>query len=125
MTGRPADDPLFDRVILDQIREVGGEDLVLELFGIFVEHSEERLAGLRAAREAGDRDAAARVAHSIRSSASSVGARLLAERAGELERLARSADAPSLETAHGRLARQFAAVLDELGRRLAAAGRSA
>ncbi|MDX1503070.1 MAG: Hpt domain-containing protein [Thermoanaerobaculia bacterium] len=95
----------LDPEVVAQIREVGGEELVRELFETFVENAGSRLEALRRARQRADLPGILAAAHSIRSAGASIGTAGLARLAGETERLARAgesgavASAAALETA--------------------------
>lgn len=114
------DEPLLDETILEQIREVGGDELVHELFGIFVGLAEGRLEALEAARKASDFPAAALAAHSIKSSSVSIGARPLAEVAGRAEMSAHRESAAELGARCEELRATVTEVVAELERRRAA-----
>jgi HPt (histidine-containing phosphotransfer) domain-containing protein len=114
------DEPLLDETILEQIREVGGDELVLELFGIFAGLAGGRLEALDAAWQAGDFRAAALAAHSMKSSSASIGARSLAEVAGGAEKAANRENATELGARCGELRALATRVVAELEKRRAA-----
>jgi len=68
--------------------------------------------------EAGDLEAAAYAAHSIKSSSASIGARPLAALAGETEKAARSGHAKALAETAGALLAAYAEVVRRLEARL-------
>jgi HPt (histidine-containing phosphotransfer) domain-containing protein len=113
------DEPLLDEAILEQIREVGGDELVLELFGIFTGLAEGRLQALDTARRAADYPAAALAAHSVKSSSASIGARSLAEVAGKVEKAANRESASGLEAGCVELRALAAELMAELAKRRA------
>lgn len=91
--GGEAGEPLFSARMLDEIREVGGDELLREMMALFTERTPERLRAAARAQASGDLEGAARALHSLRSAAGTVGATRLAELAGELERDARAGGA--------------------------------
>lgn len=77
---------------LDRLRRQGGEDLVLELLDSFRARTPARLEEARAALAARDHSAAARVFHSLKSSAALIGALAIEAEAVAAERAAERAD---------------------------------
>lgn len=82
--------------VLEELRLIGGEELVRELMGVFAELAPERLRLVQSSFGAGDLEATAAALHSLRSASGTVGARRLADLAGRLERAARSGDGDQL-----------------------------
>jgi len=109
----------LDPTVLQQIRDVGGAELEREMFEMFLANAPARLSALSRGVDAGDRAGVADAAHSIRSSAASVGAHALAERAGELERLARELEGEGLAERYAALELALVEVLGVLRVRLA------
>lgn len=89
--------------MLQEIRTVGGEQLLQEVMELFVERTPGRLQAATRACDGGDLEGAAKALHSLRSGAGTVGALRLAELAGRLERSARRgrSPAPELERLRG------------------------
>ena len=79
----------IDRSVLDGLTETVGEDFIGELIDTFLEEAPGMIAEMEQALSAGDADKFRRAAHSLKSNASTFGAMELAERARELEYLAR------------------------------------
>jgi CheY-like chemotaxis protein len=80
-----------DRTVLLGLREFqvpGEEDPVAELIGLFLRDAPARVAGIRAALEAGDAQAVERVAHALKGSAATLGAYALGDLCAQLEDLA-------------------------------------
>ena len=76
-----------------QLRELGGEDepeLVLDLIELFLSDAHQRLAEMRLALMTQDHRTIARTAHTLKSSAGSMGAVLLSQVCKEIEELARN-----------------------------------
>ena len=116
----------LDPAIVGQLRELGGEALVRQLFRTFLDHAPTRLASLRSAVETDDLEELTRAVHSLRSSSAMLGAMELSELAGRLETLADAgerkrltAGIPELE---GRVAELVAVLERELERPAGSAG---
>jgi PAS domain S-box-containing protein len=92
----------IDRAVFERLVATTGGPFVAELIETFGEDARELLATLRRALAAADRDAFRRAAHSLKSTAESLGATGLAALARELESAAR---AGSLDGAAARLDR--------------------
>lgn len=109
----------LDPEISSQLRRVGGDELVGQLYRTFVELAPQRLAALRVGLQTGDAQATRKAVHSIRSSAATLGATLLAEEAGRLERLAQEAPLVEVGAALPQLEAALGAALREMEQRLA------
>jgi HPt (histidine-containing phosphotransfer) domain-containing protein len=81
----------FDRAEV-MARVCGNVALLRELAGLFLEDSSKWIGQIREALRAGDAAGLRRVAHTLRGSVSSFGARPTEEAAGRLEELARDGD---------------------------------
>jgi HPt (histidine-containing phosphotransfer) domain-containing protein len=79
----------IDRSVLDGLAETVGEDFVGELIDTFLEEAPGMIAEMQQALSAGDVDRFRRAAHSLKSNANTFGAMGLAEKARELEYMAR------------------------------------
>jgi HPt (histidine-containing phosphotransfer) domain-containing protein len=79
----------LDAKTIGQIRELGGQDLLVELVQIFLAHAPRRIENFRQGVRSGDLAQAEKAIHSFRSSSVSLGASRVAEMAAELERLAK------------------------------------
>ncbi len=77
-----------DLSVLADLEDLGGPDLVSELFTMFRQDVSQHLAVLRQAIDGGDRATVERVAHAIAGSSADVGARRVADAASCLEGLA-------------------------------------
>jgi CheY-like chemotaxis protein len=82
-----SEDPLDPTALewVEELAELGSADEVPELFGAFIAETESRLVALREAASRGDSDALARIAHSLKGSAGSFGARQVSRLAAELD----------------------------------------
>ena len=74
---------------LRELDESGGNGLLREVFGLFLQAAPQGLDQVNSAIEAGDAAALARVAHGLKSSSANVGAETLSGCYRELERMAR------------------------------------
>ena len=102
----------LDRQALDSIRQAvptQGDSLVERVVRRYLDQSPGLIAGLRAAAAAGDQDILGRVAHSLKSSSATIGARAVAALCREIETAVRSgqrrpdlADIDRLEAAYAR-----------------------
>jgi two-component system, sensor histidine kinase and response regulator len=91
----------INRDTLDGLRELdpnGGTDLIKEVLRLFLKSTPTVVAQLRAGVVTGDSRAVARAAHTLKSSATNVGAESLANGYRELEKLGRQ---DRIEEAHG------------------------
>lgn len=82
----------IDRSVLDGLSETVGEDFMGELIDTFLEEAPRMIAEMEQALSAGDSDKFRRAAHSLKSNANTFGALDLAEKAKELEYMAREND---------------------------------
>jgi two-component system sensor histidine kinase BarA len=85
-------DDLLDPQVLKSfadMAQITGPEPVRRIFGLFREQAPGALAGLQATARAGDGPETARAAHAFKSMCLSIGAKALARRLGEIERLAR------------------------------------
>ena len=80
---------IIDRSVIASLSESVGEDFVGELIETFVEEAPGMFAEMRQALSAGDADGFRRAAHSLKTNAKTFGANGLAEKAMELEYMAR------------------------------------
>ena len=78
---------LIDNKLIDELRDLMGEDFIGELVDTYCEETPQLLVQLRLALAAGDAITFRRASHSIKSSSASLGATGLAELARELEAL--------------------------------------
>lgn len=104
--------PMSDSVVIDtdalgRLEEWGGEDLILKMLQLFLEHAPERMDQIRTGASDGALDVTERGAHSLKSSAGNLGARRLQSLAAEVEERAASGDGagvrsmlPDLESAY-------------------------
>jgi CheY-like chemotaxis protein len=85
------DRPL-DPEVLAGLRELGDEELLAELAGMFFDDASSRLGELREAVEAGDAAGVGRVAHTLKGSSGNMGATRMSEICAEIEESGASGD---------------------------------
>jgi HPt (histidine-containing phosphotransfer) domain-containing protein len=85
--------PAEARPAVDEIRSVGGDELVREMMGTFVRFATAHVQRLHDAAEHGDLEGGATIAHTIKASARQLGAHQLGEIAASAELAARGGDA--------------------------------
>jgi HPt (histidine-containing phosphotransfer) domain-containing protein len=78
-----------DPLALDRLRRAGGRPLIETMVELFLRNTPDRLSHLRAGAEGGDWISVERIAHSMKSSAATLGLRDLRSRAEQAEDLAR------------------------------------
>lgn len=111
----------LDAETVGHIQQLGGDALVREIFETFLEHAPGRMQGVRAGIAAGDLVNAAKAAHSLRSSAVSLGGAETARLAAETERSLRDGDEAALPGRLAALERSFEELVQLLRRRVAEA----
>jgi len=80
---------IIDRSVLFALSDSVGEDFISELIDTFMEEAPGMLDEMQQALSAGDVDSFRRAAHSLKTNANTFGATELAEKARELEYMAR------------------------------------
>ncbi len=85
--------PADARAAVDEIRSIGGEELVREMMGTFVRFASAQVVRLHEAAEHGDLETGATLAHTLKSSARQLGAQHLGEVCSSAELAARGGDA--------------------------------
>ena len=98
-----SDAPLFDPVAIEKLRQVAGEDdntFVAEIAAVFLEEATQSIEGLKLGCETGDWQTVSRLAHSVKSSAATLGLMRLSDACKALEfdtrKAASSGDTSSL-----------------------------
>lgn len=81
---------------VEQLRVDLGDDIMLELVGLFLTNAPELLATMRAGIASGDTRAVGRAAHELKSTAASLGCSALARQCAEIEASAPTAVVSSL-----------------------------
>ena len=110
--------PVLDATQLAEVAALGRPGLVERMAQLFLEHSRQPLADADAAVAGGDLAGAENALHALRSSASSLGGKQLAERAGDAEQAARAGDLaavrrqwPGVSAAHRELCEALSALV--------------
>ena len=108
----------LDRAAIDNLLELGGSDLLSELAETFSGDTRSALPALREAVTAGDARSVESIAHSLKGSSGSMGARRMSAMCAELQDAGASGDLPSVPGLLERLEEEFgrvrAALEDEL-----------
>lgn len=84
------------RPAIDELRAIGGDELVGEMLGTFVRFGDAQLRRLVEAGDAGDLDGAAGIAHTLKSTARQLGALALGDACAAAELAGRGGDAAGL-----------------------------
>ncbi|MEE8349923.1 MAG: response regulator [Acidobacteriota bacterium] len=79
--------PFVDTAILANIRRIGGDPLLNKIIRLFLDLAPEKIKAAYEGEKNGDLEAVERSVHSLRSSAATIGAPILYELCGTLERL--------------------------------------
>ncbi len=103
-------EPVIDKPTFEALVEARGADFIGELIDTYCEETPRLLQDLQAALSGGDADTFRRVAHSIKSSSSSLGALPFAAEARALEMQGKSGDLTGAEPAVARLVGDYAGV---------------
>jgi HPt (histidine-containing phosphotransfer) domain-containing protein len=80
--------PVVDSTALERLRKLGGDSLVHRMIELFCSHAAAKIEEARECLKQDDLQSFGRAVHSLRSSAGNVGARILFDLSGRLERLA-------------------------------------
>ncbi len=89
----PTTIPADARPAVDQLRLIGGDELVREMMATFVRFAGAHIPRLREAAAVGDLEGGATIAHTLKSSARQLGAMHLGEPCASAELAARGGDA--------------------------------
>lgn len=106
----------LDAEIVQGLIELGADDptLLPDLVDTFLVDAPTRIQGMHDAAQAADPTALERCAHSLKSAAGNLGARMLAELCRELEQKGRNGDLSDVESLLVRLEREFTTAGDAL-----------
>lgn len=108
--------PVMDPAALERLNRIGGQEFLVEMLELFLEHAPQRLATAHEAFDTGDLETVYRAAHSLKSTAANVGAARLQALAAELEERAAAGDATSAGPLLEELNRRYERVRPELER---------
>jgi HPt (histidine-containing phosphotransfer) domain-containing protein len=101
--------PSDARPAIAELHAIGGDELVSAMLRTFVQFTEAQLLRLSDAEGAGDLDAAATIAHTVRSSARQLGALGLGQACEAAMLAGRGGDAAALHAAAEGMRREFTA----------------
>jgi two-component system sensor histidine kinase/response regulator len=104
---------------LRELQQEGDPDLVKELVVLFLDDAPSQLAALRGAIEEEDADSVERIAHTLKGSSGSMGAKKMAEICGELQNVGASGDPARAPRLFERLEEEFGRVRPALEAELA------
>lgn len=109
-----ADRTVLDAAVLERLVRIGGQDLLIRMIDLYLEHAPARMDAIR--RAAGGRDWAGlyQAAHSLKATAGNVGARALQEKVGRLEHRATDSDAAAVGAMLGDVEELFEEARTEL-----------
>ena len=91
--------PSLDAVVVESLRDLGGDEMLSELTQLFLDDADSNLAALKEAIEKRDATSVERVAHKLKGSSGDMGATWMAESCGQLQDAGASGDltvAPAL-----------------------------
>ena len=112
--GRTETEDVLDRAVIENLRELGGSEMLSELKGMFFDDSESARSALRNAVEASDARSVERGAHTLKGSSGNMGAMQMAAICGELEEVGRSEDLTRASELLDRLDAEFLRVRQAL-----------
>ena len=105
---------VLDPATLERLLRIGGQDFLVEMIELFLEHAPQRLASARVALEENDIKTLYRSAHSLKSTAGNLGARALQNTAAEVEERAAEDDLAPIPLLLDELERRYERVRTEL-----------
>jgi len=91
------DDPI-DPLSIDRLLQVGGQNLVNKMVGVFLKNGPKRLASAQQGLKNNDLSKIEHAVHSLKSSAGNYGAHALATLAGDIEEQVNNGHTEGLET---------------------------
>ncbi|MEJ2678243.1 MAG: Hpt domain-containing protein [Gemmatimonadota bacterium] len=82
----------LDMAAVERLRRLGGQEFLVELIDLFLVHGPERLEAIRSGMGGGDATLVFQASHSLKSTAGSLGGRVVQDLAQEIETLAADGD---------------------------------
>jgi HPt (histidine-containing phosphotransfer) domain-containing protein len=82
----------LDKAALERLRRIGGQEFLVEMIDLFLDHGPQRLDGIRDGMDVGDATQVFQSAHSLKSTAGSLGGQVVQGLAQEIETLAADGD---------------------------------
>lgn len=110
------DDDVVEGAALQRLLRIGGQDFLLEMIDLFLEHAPERIRAASEAVATGDDQGLYRASHSLKSTAANLGARALQRIAEQVEGRAAAKDTAAI----GPLLDEMAAHYEDVRQRLEA-----
>jgi HPt (histidine-containing phosphotransfer) domain-containing protein len=101
---------VLDDTALDSLRELGGDEFLVEVIDTFLADAPTLMASLHASLERGDVEELRRAAHTLKSNGQTFGAASFSERCRELEEQARSGELAGADELAGRIDLEYAEV---------------
>lgn len=111
-----ADEDVVESAGLQRLIRIGGQEFLLEMIDLFLEHAPQRVRAAREAAGAGDDQGLYRAAHSLKSTAANMGARGLQRVAERVEGRAAAKDMAAVPP----LVEEMAARYEDVRQRLEA-----
>jgi len=116
------DEPLLDQSMLNKLHEWGGAELRGKMVDLFFENGRQRVDAVKDGLASGDLELAERSAHSLKSSAATLGAARVRWVAGRIEELLEKGDTAAAGALFGELNHRFEEALGALGSMRSATG---
>lgn len=110
------DDEVVESAALERLIRIGGQEFLLEMIELFLEHAPERVRAATEAAGMGDDQGLYRAAHSLKSTAANLGARTLQRVAERVEGRAAARDTAGMTA----LLEEMAARYEDVRQRLEA-----
>ena len=82
------EEPCLDNVTLEKLRQIGGNEFVVQMIDLFLQYVPQKLTEARATAQAGDWVGVRKAVHPIKSSAANIGASFMLGLATRIEQLA-------------------------------------
>lgn len=105
---------VIDDAALERLLRIGGQEFLIEMIDLFLQHAPERIRAAREALAGGDHKALYRAAHSLKSTAGNLGARGLQRVAERVESKAAEMDVETIPPLLEEMARRYEDVRDRL-----------
>lgn len=106
--------PVFDQATIEHLKQLGGNDLLQEIFDLFMKHTPALVETILNGKSTENWDQVSRAAHSLKSSAGNIGARVLQGLASEIEAATKIGDLPAVTSLAEQLNQAFETVIDEI-----------
>lgn len=119
LSGKPAEDPFDRHYIQKNYIDLGCEDVLIDVFGIFEESAPKKLVALHAALADKNLGELRQIAHSMKGESGSVGGKDLRLAAENLEKAARADDLQQVTTLLPALEFETARLLQAIKKELA------